>query len=201
MNASMWPIVGRKMSPRGSFGLGSSANLRSYPCDRDVLAEEVDRVAEPLDRLLRVLRRVRLDALASAPEHVRLGAELHAEVDRAHGLLQRVRADARVVARERAVAKDRIAEQVRRRHRHLHARVVERRLELAHDPIALGRRRVARHEIVVVQVHAIRAELARAFRRCESARSTGRTGSPNGSRPTLPTVHRPKVKWCSGRGV
>ncbi len=28
----------------------------------------------------------------------------------------------------------------------------------------------------------------------------GRTASPNGSRPTLPTVHRPKVKWCSGRG-
>src|SRR5687767_13241763 len=28
-----------------------------------------------------------------------------------------------------------------------------------------------------------------------------RTASPNGSRPTFPTVHRPKVKWCSGRGV
>src|SRR4051794_16601624 len=31
--------------------------------------------------------------------------------------------------------------------------------------------------------------------------SAARTASPNGSRPTLPTVQRPKVKWCSGRGV
>ena len=27
-----------------------------------------------------------------------------------------------------------------------------------------------------------------------------RTGSPNGSRPMLPTVQRPKVKWWSGAG-
>src|SRR4051794_35855978 len=31
--------------------------------------------------------------------------------------------------------------------------------------------------------------------------STHRTASPKGSRPGLPTVHSPKVKWCSGRGV
>ena len=29
MNASAWPTVGRKMSPRGSLGLGSSAMRRS----------------------------------------------------------------------------------------------------------------------------------------------------------------------------
>ena len=28
-----------------------------------------------------------------------------------------------------------------------------------------------------------------------------RTGPPKGSRPTLPSVHRPKVNLCSGRGV
>src|SRR4051812_26818714 len=28
-----------------------------------------------------------------------------------------------------------------------------------------------------------------------------RTGSPNGSRPTLPTVQSPKVKWSSGFGA
>ena len=28
MNASAWPMVGSRMSPRGSFGLGSSANRR-----------------------------------------------------------------------------------------------------------------------------------------------------------------------------
>ena len=39
-------------------------------------------------------------------------------------------------------------------------RVRERRLELAHDPVAVGRRRIARHEVVVVEIHAVRAELA-----------------------------------------
>src|SRR5215510_1404517 len=29
----------------------------------------------------------------------------------------------------------------------------------------------------------------------------GRTASPNGSRPRLPTVHKPNVNLCSGRGV
>src|SRR5213075_1072165 len=31
--------------------------------------------------------------------------------------------------------------------------------------------------------------------------TTGRTGSPKGSLPTLPTVQRPNVKWSSGVGV
>src|SRR6266850_5172842 len=31
--------------------------------------------------------------------------------------------------------------------------------------------------------------------------SVGRTASPNGSRPRLPTVQRPKVNLCSGLGV
>ena len=101
--------------------LGLERELEVVALRSDVLAEEVERVAEPLERLLRILGGVRLDAFASAPEHVRLRAELHAEVDGAHRLLERVRAHARVVARERAVAEDRIAEQVRRRHRHVHA--------------------------------------------------------------------------------
>ena len=36
---------------------------------------------------------------------------------------------------------------------------VERLPELPHDPVALGGRRAARHEIVVVEVHPVRAEL------------------------------------------
>jgi hypothetical protein len=32
MKCSAWPTVGRKMSPRGSFGLGSSAKRSPYPC-------------------------------------------------------------------------------------------------------------------------------------------------------------------------
>ena len=142
----------------------------SYFCDRTYSQRKLMRVAEPLDGFLRILAGVRLDALPPAPEDVRLGAELHAEVDRAHRLLQRVVAHARVVARERAVAKDRIAEQVRRRHRDFHPRFVERRLELADDAIALGGAGVARHEVVVVEVDAVGAELRRARARCASAR-------------------------------
>ena len=77
------------------------------------------------------LRGVGFGALAAAPEHVDLRAELHAEVDAAHRLLQGVGADARVVGGERAVLEDRIAEQVGRRHRHGQARVGQRLLEFA----------------------------------------------------------------------
>ena len=125
-----------------------------------VFTEEVERVAEPLHRLLRILRGVGLRALSAAPEDVRRRAELLAEVHRAHGLLQRVPANFRVDARERAVAENGVAEQIGRGHRHLHTRGVERRLELLHDPVALRRGGIARDEIVVVEVDAIRPQLA-----------------------------------------
>src|SRR5690349_3670773 len=86
-----------------------------------VLAQEIDGVAKPLDRLLWVLRGIRLDTLSSAPEYVGRRAQLDAEVYRVHGFLKGVLANVGVVARERAVAEDWIAEEVRRRHRHLHA--------------------------------------------------------------------------------
>ncbi len=140
-------------------GLGLEREAQRVFLRPHVLAQIVDRVAEPLHGFLRILRRVRLDAFAPAPEDVRLGAELHAEVDGAHGFLQRVVAHAGVVARERSVAKDRIAEKVRGRHRDLHPRFVERPLEVADNAIAVGGARVSRHEVVVVQVDAVRPEL------------------------------------------
>jgi hypothetical protein len=47
----------------------------------------------------------------------------------------------------------------RRRHRHFHARGVEGGLELPDDPVALGGRRVPGDEVVVVEVHAVGAQL------------------------------------------
>ena len=120
------------------------------------------RVAEALDRLDRVLRRVDFGALASAPEHVGARAQLHAQIHRAHRLLHGVGADAGVVRRERAVLEHRIGEQVGRRHRHRHAGGVERLAEVAHDAVALGGGGVDRHEVVVVEVDAPRAELGEA---------------------------------------
>src|SRR5262249_58437092 len=68
-----------------------------------VLAQKIDRLAEALDRLDRILRRVDLCTFASAPEDIGARAELDAEVHRAHGLLDGVGSDARVGRRERAV--------------------------------------------------------------------------------------------------
>ena len=67
-----------------------------------------------------------------------------------------------IVRGERAVLEHRVREQVRRRHRHLHAGVVERAPEPLQDRLALGRGRAGRHEVVVVEVHAVRAELGEA---------------------------------------
>ena len=77
-----------------------------------------------------------------------------------HRLLQGVGTDAGVVRREGAIAEDRIGEQVRRRHRHAHAVVLEGLLEAADDAVAFGGRGVNRHQIVVVEIDAPRAEIA-----------------------------------------
>ncbi len=126
----------------------------------DVVGQEVERVAEALAGVERVLGGVALDALAAAPEHVDLGAELDAEVDRVHRLLQRVGPHARVVRGEGAVLERRVAEQVGGGHRHHDPRVGERLLEVLDDLVALGSARVDRHEVVVVEVDAVGAHLA-----------------------------------------
>src|SRR6185312_12607707 len=68
----------------------------------------------------------------------------------------RVRLYARIAGSKCAVFENRIVEQIRRRHRHLHAVIVERLFELTHDAISLSRRSVDRHQIVVVQIDAVR---------------------------------------------
>ena len=145
------------MSPRGSLGFGSSAKLQVVPLGDRVLAEEIDRLAEALQALQRILGGVGLHALAPAPEDVDLRAKLDAEVDRAHRLLQRIGAHARVVGGERAILEGGIGEEVGRRHRHDEARLLERRLEVAQNLVALGGGRVDGNEVVVVQVDAIDA--------------------------------------------
>src|SRR6266516_4824338 len=125
----------------------------------DVIAQEVDGIAVPSQRATRVLGGIRLDPLAAAPEDVHGGAELDPQVDGRQGLLQGVRAHPRVVAGERTVSKGGVGEQVRRRHRNPEAGGLERRLELPHDPVALAGGGVHRHEVVVVQVHAVGTQL------------------------------------------
>ncbi len=118
------------MSPRGSFGLASSANLRSYLLIERILAQEVQRFAKPLAGVERALAGIGLGAFAAAPEHVDLRAQFDAEIDRAHRLVQRIGAHLRIVAGEGAIAESRIAEEVGGRHRHDEAGVVQRLLEI-----------------------------------------------------------------------
>ena len=91
-------------------------------------------------------------------------------------------------------------EQIDGGHGHDHAVLPAGRFELAHDAVALGGRGVDGNQIVVVQVHAPRADFAkqaskfggrqnRADRRLQMDRGRG-----------LPTVHNPKENLCSGFG-
>ena len=124
-----------------------------------VLAQEVDGVAVPAERGAGILGGVRLHAFSPAPADVHRRPQLHRQVDGPHGLLQGVRPHPRVVTGKGAVAEDGIREKVGGRHRHAHPRVGERLLELAHDAIPLRGRGVPGHQVVVVQVDAIGAEL------------------------------------------
>ena len=113
---------------------------------------------QPLHRVVGAPARVGLRAFAPAPEHEDLRAQLRADVHRADGLLQRVGADRRVVGRERAVAEGRVEEERHGGHRHDDAVGVAGLLELLDDPVALGGRGVDGHQVVVVEVHAPRAD-------------------------------------------
>ena len=125
-----------------------------------VLAEVVDRVAQALDGLVRPAARVGLGPFTPAPEHEDLCPELGAEVHGAQRLLHRVGPHPRIVRREGAVAEHRIVEEVDGGHRHDDAGALAGRLELLDDLVAFGRGGVDRHQVVVVQVHAPRADLA-----------------------------------------
>ena len=182
-------------------GLGLEREAEAVALALGVVHEHVHGLAVALERVARVLGHADLGALAPAPEDVDLAAQLGAEVDRAHRLADRRAPDPAVVGRERAVLERRVAEQVRGRHADAHAGLLERRLQ--------ARRRCGRARPPSVP-HGIRSSSWRLMPQAPSSpsfltESTGsigsRVGPPNGSRPGLPTVHRPNVKRCSGRGV
>ena len=125
-----------------------------------VLAQEVQRLAEPPDGDVGAPAAVRLGPLAPAPHDEDPGAQLGPEVHRPHRLLHREGPNRGVVGGERAVLEGGVGEQVRGDHGHDEAVVAARLPELAHDAVALGRGRVDGHEVVVVEVHAPGADLA-----------------------------------------
>ncbi len=140
-----------------------------------VFAEEVERLAEALERVARRLCGVGLDTLATSPEDVEGRADLGAQVDAPHDLLERVTTHLAVVGGERTVLEDRMGEEVRGGHRDLHAGLVERLRELALDALALGLVRAGRQQVVVVEADAVGARSRPACGRYR--RGEGRAGS------------------------
>ena len=97
---------------------------------------------------------------APAPEDVHLCAQFHAEVNGVHRLLQGIRPHFRVVAGERAIFESRMGEEVGGRHRDDEARVFQRFFEVFDNLLALSSRGINRHEVVVVEVDAVCADLS-----------------------------------------
>ena len=162
--------------PARLVGLGLHREAQVVAVVDHVVAEDVDRLAVALQRVARVLRHARLGALAAAPEHVHLGAQLGGGVDEVHRLADRRPAHAAVVGRERAVLERRVPEQVRRRHPDAHPGLVQRPLEARDDPVLLRLRAPERDQVVVVQRHAPRPELGQLVDRVD--RIDGFAGRP-----------------------
>ena len=154
-----WPDGGEPGIATGLVRLRLERELHVVSLRDGVLADEVQRLAIALERILDALRGLHLLPLAAAPEHVDRRAELGAEIDSCHRLLQREATDARIVRGERAILERGQLEEVRRRHRDDQPGSIERGTELVDDAVALARAGADGHEIVVVQRHAVRPEL------------------------------------------
>ena len=149
----------------------------------------IDGVAQMLHRIAARAARIGLDSLAAAPQNENFRAKFGAQIHRAHRFLHGVSADFRIARGKRAVAKNRMREERNRRHRHDEAVLFARALERRDDRVALVRRRVDRHEIVVVQVDAPRADFGQASRRCRSAKSpAARNRRRDRARDSLPST-------------
>ena len=75
-----------------------------------IFAQIVDRLPQPLHRIVRPPARVGFRSLASAPEDKNLGAEFSAQIHGAHRFLYRVSAHTGLVGGKAAIAKNRIGE-------------------------------------------------------------------------------------------
>ena len=139
----------------------------------DVLAEQIERLTVALEGGLDVLGTVVLAALTPAPEDEGLRAEFGGEIDVAQHLAQREAAHGAVVAGESAVLEYRLGEQVRRHHRHDHARWIP-------VPPRAGRSHAA---------------VPRRSSRTGTGRHRGRSGR---ARPVRPAARRPRPRRPRG---
>ena len=161
--------------------LGLDRELQVVALLDDVLAEQVEGLLHAVEGDAHVLGAAGLGALTAAPGDVGLGAELDREVDVADRLAQGVAAHVTVVGGERAVLEDGVREEVGGGHRHLHAGRVQRLTEALDVALALGVRGSEGDQVVVVEGHAVGAELGQALHRLdrvEGARGWRRRTGP-----------------------
>jgi hypothetical protein len=106
----------------------------------------------------------------------------------------------RVGARERAVLEDGVGEEVGGRHRHDEAVFVQGAPEAGDDAVALRGGGAVGHQVVVVEVDAVGAELGELGDRVR--RVEGRPGGfAERVAAGFETVQRPKVKRSAGVGA
>src|SRR2546421_8671579 len=132
--------------------LQSEAHL--VPVLHHILAQEVDRIAHTLDRYHRVLPGICFGTFTSTPEDIGGCAQFGTQVNCSHRLLQGKSAYRWIVRGESSIFENRMEEKVRRCHRHDHAIIRERLLELAHNAVTLGRRCIEWNKVVIMQIDA-----------------------------------------------
>ncbi len=163
---------GQRMADRGQqdvatrlVGLGFQRDAQPEPSGLDVLADEVDALLVPIEGQPDIFGCVGLHPLAPTPHDEDLRVELGAQLGGLAGLADGQTTNLWVVGGQRAFLEDRPEEEVRRHHRDAHARGVERATELLHDLLALVGRAAERHEVVVVEAHAVGTELGQLLHR------------------------------------
>ncbi len=143
----------------GLVGLGLDRELDVVALVEHVVAKQVGGLAVALERDADVLGEVVLGALAAAPHDKRLGAKFGGQVDVAQDLANREATHVAVVRRDAAVLEHGVRERVGGDHRDHHAGLVARLLERVDRGAAVGVRGAEREQVVVVEGHAVGAEL------------------------------------------
>lgn len=163
--------------------LGLDGELQVVALGGHVLAEEVEGLLHAVEGHPYVLGGTGLRALTAAPGDVDLRAELDGQVDVADRLAQGVATHVTVVRRERAVLEDGVREEVGGGHRHGHAGGVQGLAEALDVLLALALGGPEGDQVVVVEGHAVGAQLGQALHRLDRVK-----GTPRGVAERVPSL-------------
>jgi len=170
-----------------------------------IFTEEVYGFTVPFDSVYCFLARIRLGTFATAPKNVNFGAKFNAQVNSAHGFLQRIGAHFRIIGGKGAILKNRISEQVGGCHGNHQTGILQGFMEVFLDRFRFSLGGVNGDEVIIMEVYAISANLCQQvnqFRRrlCLTYRTakgitSDRTNCPE-SKSKLVFGFRGKVSHC-----